>query len=124
MGETLDKLYQMGHSLQKMEKGNPDAFKSYMSTPQVVGFNRWKEEAAKFIISGYFNGQLWLEQPIAITPGLIQKITSFPSKGDPVPKTTDPRTWIQKCIGSRMAKNSKGSVISQVIDQYVKWVCI
>lgn len=32
--------------------------RSYLSAPQVVGFGGWKEEAAKFIESRYYNEQM------------------------------------------------------------------
>jgi hypothetical protein len=36
----------------------------------------------------------------------------------------DLTTWIQNFTGNTSTKNSKGLVISQVIDQHVKWACI
>lgn len=39
--------------------------------PQVAKLGRWKEEAAKFILSRFHQGYIWLNNPIAVTGGLI-----------------------------------------------------
>jgi hypothetical protein len=55
--------------------------KHLLGAPQVVDFGRWKEEATKFIISRYHEGYVWLDEPIAITRGIIHKSWAFQRQG-------------------------------------------
>jgi hypothetical protein len=64
-------------------------FKHILGTPRVVEFNGWKEEAAKYLISWYHNGYLWLNYLVKITRGLIQKTIGISHGGMPITKTTN-----------------------------------
>lgn len=44
---------------------------SYPNTPIIDNFGTLKEEAAKFLVSQYHDGKIWLDQPITINARLI-----------------------------------------------------
>ena len=58
--------------------------KSYLNAPIIDNFGNLKEEVAKFIVSRYHDGILWLDQPIAIIEKLINFIIGLPLNGEPI----------------------------------------
>ena len=63
--------------------------KSYLNAPIIDNFGNLKEEAAKFLVSRYHDGNILLDQPIAITRKLINFITSLPLNGEIVPISSE-----------------------------------
>jgi hypothetical protein len=77
----------------------------FWGAPQVVEFDGWKEEAAKFLTSLYQNGHLWLNFPNGITGGMIHKITGIPHGRTPMPKNIHHSDWIQTLAGGTSGEN-------------------
>jgi len=85
-----------------------------LGTPQVTDFDGWKEEEEKFLMSQYHNGHLWLYLPISIMGGMIHRITKIPHGCTPIPKTMNPKDWIQTLTKGTSTKKSKRVVDKQI----------
>ena len=44
-----------------------------------------KDLAAKYVVSRFHDGKLWLDHPMEITEDLIHHVIGLPKKGDKVP---------------------------------------
>jgi len=55
---------------------------------------KWKEEAAKFLVSQYHTGHLSIDFLVGITRGIIHPIIGIPHEGTPIPKTLNSNDWI------------------------------
>jgi hypothetical protein len=80
----------------------------FLGAPQIAEFDGWKEEAAKFLISHYHSGYLWLNYLVEIMGGMIHMITGIPHGGTHVPKTINTNDWLQILTGRMSTKNLKG----------------
>lgn len=74
--------------------------KSYLNAPIIDNFRTLKEEVAKFLVSRYHDGKIWLDQPITINAKLINFITDLPLNGDQVPVGSKNPALLEKFIGS------------------------
>jgi hypothetical protein len=99
--------------------------KSYLNTPILESFENNKEKAAKFLVSYYHDGKFWLDEPIKITPKLINFVTRFPIKGNPVPFGTKSMDLVNKFTGSnRKGKKSKILQINSIEMMTIKWTTL
>jgi len=81
-----------------------------------------KDLAAKYVVSRFHDGKLWLENPIEITADLIHHVTRLPKTGEKVPMDMPMAKMVQDELGSEEGgTNSKGIRISQVRHDSVKW---
>ena len=99
--------------------------KSYLNAPILASLDNIKEEVAKFMVSRYHNRKIWIDEPIEITPNLINFITDFPVKRDLVPVGTKSMALVEKFIGSSSkGQNSKSLQINSIEMLMIKWVTL
>ena len=93
--------------------------------PQITKLEGLKNEGAKFVISQYHGGNIWLDEPIEINVKLIRRITSlqFPNKGQGIPTPSNTKEWIEQFIGVTNAMDSEGLVIRKVKNGEIKQAC-
>jgi hypothetical protein len=88
----------------------------FLDAPYVAKFYGWKEEAVKFSVIQYHNGNLWSKVLVEITRGMTHRITRIPHGVNPILKTLNSNAWIQFLIRGTSKKNSKGLLINKVTD--------
>jgi len=94
----------------------------YMSAPQIAKMGNLKDLAAKYIVSRFHDGKLWLDNPIEITEHLIHHVTGLPRSGEKVPMDMPIAKMVQEQLGSEEGGiNSKGIHIGQVKHNFVRW---
>ena len=99
--------------------------KSYMNVPIIDNFGTLKEEAARFLVSWYHDGNIWPDQPITINNKLINFITNLPFNKEPVPVRSKNPTLLENFTGStQRGKNSKGLQINSIETSLVKWTTL
>ena len=57
----------------------------YLSAPQIEKMGNLKDLAAKYIVSRFHDGKLWLDNPVEIIEDLIHHVTGLPKTGERVP---------------------------------------
>jgi len=102
---------------------NNSGISRYLGAPQIAKMGNLKDLAAKYIVSRFHDGKLWLDNPVEITEDLIHHVMGLPKKGDRVPMDMPSAKMIEEELGSEEeGTNSKGIRISQARHDYVKWV--
>lgn len=90
-----------------------EKIRKYLNAPLSASFDRFKEEAAKFLIHQYHNGNIWINKPMKINYLLIGHITKLPNMGERVSNATKSMELVEAFIGSKQGKNSKGILNNQ-----------
>ena len=98
---------------QDAEKINHGTILNYINASIMANFGGMKETAVKFIISRYYNGRFYFDQPVEISGELISKLTGLSNQGEPVPVGIK-EGLLEELTGSSSGKNSKGLMISQI----------
>lgn len=110
-------------------KGYRDLFvakiKAYLNSPIMGIFDNLKEEASKFLVSRYHDGKIWIDDPIEITPKLINFITGLPVKGELVQFDVKNMALVKNitCSSSK-GKNYEGLQTSSIEMLTIKWVAL
>lgn len=82
---------------------------SYLNTPIIDNFGTLKEDASKFLVSRYHDGNIWLDQPRAIIRKLINFIIGLPLNEEPILVGSKNPALLEKFTRStQKGKNSKG----------------
>lgn len=72
---------------------------TYLSAPQIKKMGNLKDLAAKYGVSKFHDGKIWLDHPVQITKNLIHHVTRLPRIGEKVPMDMPLAEMMQKQLG-------------------------
>ena len=95
---------------------------TYLSAPQIAKMGNLKDLVAKYIVSRFHDGKLWLDNLIEITEDLIHHVIGLPRSGEKLPMDIPTKKMLQEQLGSEEGgMNSKGIRIGQIKHKLVRW---
>ena len=96
---------------QNISTTNIDA---YFYSLLIAPFDNLKEIIAKFMVSRYHDGEIWINKTIAIKHYLIIAIIVLSIKGPTIAIVSKPITMVKEFIRTPTWKYSKGQTINNV----------